>query len=280
MSTEKHVTPDGVERGLGCLVPQFRPAGFRTFSSAPGMTVLGMDQLRQKVAEGATKNFYNRRVIFGPKWISDQHSTNACNGHSCARALSRGIFVRSGVEVLLSGADAYSQMNDNRDEGSTLSDGLKILQANGVARADLVPWNHIYTRQISAEAKADRLRHKGFELYAVDDEEEFASGLLYGFMGVVAVHVQRGYDQQDGNGVCQGGNGVGNHSVIVDDIGILPDGSLVYDQPNSWSPSWGHQGRTYLTWKRHLAQSVKHHRFFLLRGALDDPQGDNPPPAV
>lgn len=271
--------PDGIQRGTGCKLPPYRPTGFHPLASAPGVTILTLDEVRAKLTELATKNYYNRRVVFGPDWISDQHSTNACNGHSCARALSRASYLRTGIKTLLSGADAYSQMNDGVDEGSTLADGLKVLSDNGVAEESLVPWDHIYTRQISAEAKANRARHKGFELYAADDEAQFATGLLYGFVGVVAVHVQRGYHDVDGDGICKGGNGPGNHSVIVDDIGILSSGVITYDQPNSWGRSWGTDGRTYLTWGRQLQTSVKYHRFFLLRSGLDDPQGENPPPA-
>lgn len=273
----KHTTPDGVERGLGCLVPKSFPTSFVPFADAPGVTILTMDQIRAKLADFKAVNYYNRRTVFSKKWISNQHSTSACNGHSCARALSKSLYIRSGVETLLSGADAYSQMNGGQDNGSTLADGMTIIQRNGVSTEALVPWDHIYSSQISAEAKAVRSRYKGFELYAADDEAQFATGIFYGFVGVVAVHVAGGYDRQDGDGVCQGGNGPGNHSVGIDDIGILSDGRIVYDQFNSWGPEWGQDGRTRLVWSQHLATTVKYHRFFLLRSGLDDPEGNNPP---
>lgn len=273
---ERHETPDGESRGLGCRLPATFPTG-KAFADLDGVRILTLDEIRNTLA--GAKNFFNRRETFGPAWIGNQRTTSACNGWMTARALSRSIFLRSGVTVLLSGADAYSQMNGGRDNGSALADGMRICMTNGIAPESMVPWNQIFSHQISAEAKAARSRFKGFELYAVDTQEELASGLLAGFVGGVAVHVANGFDAQDSDGVCRGGNGPGNHAVCVDDMGMLASGELVFDMPNSWGTTWGDQGRTRLTWNRHLRQSVQNHRFFLIRSAIDDSQGTNPPDA-
>ena len=279
MTPDLHTADDGEQYGLGCNPPDSFPTGFRTFADA--VPTLTLDQIRAKLAGvPAGTGAFNRRTVFDASWIGFQRSHGSCNGYACARALSRTRYLRGLGKVLLSGADAYSQMNGGRDNGSTLADGIKVVEANGIAPEEMVPWNQIYTRQISAAAKAERARYKGFELYAVDTQEELFTAMLLGFVTVVAVHVGRGFDQYDGDGICKGGNGVGNHSVGCDDLGMLSDGELWADMFNSWSPQWGQEGRTKLTWRRHLAQTVRNHRFFACRASLDDPQAVNPPVAA
>ncbi len=265
---------DGFGFGLGCLVPDEFPTGFTKAEDA--IPMLKLDEIRATLS--GKKSLYNRREIFGPDWISNQRSTSACNGHATAGALSQAMYVKSGgkEKVLLSGADAYSQMNGNRDNGSTLAAGMKVV-TSGIALASSVPYNLIFSNQIPAAAKAERARFRGLEPYAVDTEEEFATGLALGFMGVIAVHVAGNYDKLDGDGISKGGNGTGNHAVRVDDIGMLSDGTLTYDSPGSWGATWGQDGRCRFTWNRHLRTTVGNHRFWLIRSALEDPQGDTPP---
>jgi hypothetical protein len=271
--SDAYTLPDGTECGTGLNAPAEFPTSFPKFADAPGVRVLKLDQIKATLA--GKKSLFNRRHLFGGDWISNQRSTNACNGHSTARTLSRAHYLRTGDKVLLSGADAYSQMNGGRDSGSTLGDAMKVVQ-NGVATEETVPWNLIFSRQIPAAALEERKRFRGFEVYAVDEEEELATGLLMGFVGIVGVHVTRSYHQQDSDGVCRGGNGPGNHSVGVQDLRLL-NGRILYDQPNSWGNGWGDGGFTWLEWDRQLRECVRYHRYWLLRSTLDDPKGDNPP---
>ena len=261
---------------LGCLVPETFPTMFaKTDASVPMLTG---DQIRAELAKRTTEP---RRTTFGPDWIGNQGRVGACNGFSCAKALERLRWLRGlRPRIKLSGFDAYSQMNGGRDQGSALGDGMKILGANGVSPEELNPSNAYYTNQIPAAAKAARSRFKGFECFAVDDELELATGLLLGFVGVVAVHAGGSFDRLDGNGISQGGNGPGNHSVGVDDVKLAPDGTLLFDMFNSWTTNWGDRGRCYLTWNRQLRQTVTNHRFFLVGSTTDDPQGESPPAAV
>jgi hypothetical protein len=113
----------------------------------------------------------------------------------------------------------------------------------------------------------------------VDTFEEAATGLILGYQLIVAVHVDRGgaYESLDGDGVSRGGNGPGNHAVGVDDLRLRSDGTVEFDQYGSWGD---HAARLWLRWDQHLQQSVRNHRFWLLRAALEDPQGDENPPAV
>lgn len=271
-------TPDGVTRYLGCLLPEVFPTEAPKFADAFGSEMLTLDQVRAMLV-GKSSMWGRRQRFAGPKYISDQHSTSACNGHSTAHILSRIRELRGEPYVMLSGADAYSQMNGGRDQGSTLADGMKVCES-GIATIDAVPWNQIYSWQISAAAKAERLRFKGFRSYAVDEEEELATALMLGRCAVVAVHATNSFNSEDGDGVNRGVNGPGNHSTGIQDIRLQADGTLNYDQPNSWNTGWCSSGYTWLTWARHFRESVKFHRFWVLVSSTDDPSDNSAPPVA
>lgn len=272
MSDILHETDGGEIYGLGCNLPDSFPVAA---SAADRLgKVYTLDEIRATLS--GKKSLYNRREVIPVDFLSNQRSTSACNGHATSGALGESIYVLTGEMNVLSGADSYARMNGNRDNGSTLADGMKVV-TQGIALASSVPWSMIYESSIPASAKAERARFKGLEPFAADTEEEFASGLVDGRIGVVAVHVAGNYDRMDGDGVCLGGNGPGNHAVRVNDIRMLSDGTLVYPSPGSWGVTWGDGGHTSFTWARHFRDSVKYHRFWLLRGATEDPLSPNPP---
>lgn len=269
---ELHEATNGQHYGLGLLDPApgeslvGAPLGFRVKSHA------------EIVAELAGKpSQFERRKVFDQSWNTNQGGTNACNGHATAAALSRSIFTKTGgrERVRLSGADAYSQMNGGRDSGSSLASGMKVVTV-GIATEATVDESDIYCRRNRDQALRERLRFRGLDPIAVDEEEEFATGLLEGLFGVVAVQVDRGgrYESTDGRGVSRGGNGSGNHAVGIDDIRLSPDGVIEYGQYGSWGD---HVAYVWLRWDQHLRDTVRNHRFWLLSAAVDDPQGENPP---
>lgn len=268
------------EYRLGCLVPESFPTA-RAFADAFQSEMLTLNQIRGHLAGFSGRGAYGRRERFvGEKYIRNQRNHGSCNGFSTAGALSRLRELRGEPYVCLSGADAYSQMNGGQDNGSMLHDGLRIVEANGIAPEELVPWNQIYTHQISAAAKQARARFKGFKPYAVDTEEELATALLLGRVGVVAVHATDAYMREDADGVCLPSNGPGNHSTGVQDIRLQPDGTLNYDEFGSWGVSNHTGGYTWLTWNRHFRESVKYHRFWVLASTTDDEADDSVPPVV
>lgn len=275
---ESIIGSDGEERRLGCVVPAAFSTKYTAFADAFPNEMLTADQIRTALA-GKPSMWGRRERFAGQKYIRNQRNFGSCNGFSTAAMLSRIRELRGEPYVCLSGADAYSQMNGNRDEGSTLQDGMIVCET-GIAPEDMVAWNQIYSSQISAEAKAARLRFRGFKVYAVDTELELASALVIGRCCVVAVHVTQSFYRQDGNGVNQGVNGPGNHSTGVQDIRLQSDGTINYDMANSWDVTWCTGGYTWLTWNGQLRETVKYHRFWVLVSSTDDPQDDSNPPPV
>ncbi|MFO0806022.1 MAG: hypothetical protein U0791_23195 [Gemmataceae bacterium] len=271
MSLELHETIHGEHVGLGLLDPDpndtvvYSPVGFRIRTRA------------EIQAELAGKSSQFRRREWMP-WNTSQGRTNACNGHMTAGVLSRSLAVKTGgrLVVRLSGADAYSQMNGGRDAGSSLANGMRVV-TNGIALEATVAEDDIYCTRNRDQAIRERPRFRGLPPIAVDEEEEFATGLIEGLFGGVAVQVDKrgAYESLDGRGVSRGGNGPGNHAVGIDDLRLAPDGVIEYGQFGSWGD---HVAYVWLRWDQHLRETVKRHRFWLLAAAADDPEGDNPPP--
>src|SRR5690606_24933260 len=129
--------------------------------------------------------------------------------------------------------------------------------------------------RIPASAYETGKRFRGFETFAIRSEIELASAIVAGFSCVIACHAGNGGRSPDG--LIDWSNGVGNHSVVLDDM-RLRSGKWDFEIANSWGVKWGDRGRGWLQWSRHLSNPVKHHLFYAIRSATDDPQGDNPPP--
>jgi len=221
------------------------------------------------------KDRVKSRDLFGDDWVYNQGNIGSCNGCAGAKALERSR-VKSGMDhVVLSGEYLYSRINDSRDIGSMLDDGMEWLSKNGVAPFKSRHSQKYRERDFTAEDVRDAARYKGIECYGVDTELELATGLALGFVGVVAVHATNAFMNLDNQGRVQRSQGPGNHAVLVDDVRII-DGELCFDMANSWGLSYGDKGRGYLTWKNHLSQPNSNHYFYLIRATSTDSEDGTP----
>ena len=124
MTLELHETTTGEHVGLGLLDPEPDDG---LLGAARGFSPMTLDEIRAELAGKPSQ--YGRREIFDRSWIANQQRTNACNGHASSRTLSRAYYLKTGEKLLLSGADAYSQMNGGRDQGSSLARGIQVVTA-------------------------------------------------------------------------------------------------------------------------------------------------------
>ena len=255
------------EFGLGLNLPATRPTTFAPLGdSVPLMT---MDAIKDAIVNRPriSERFPNR------EWIVNQGPIGSCNGWAGARALSV-LRVCEGMEpVWLSGSNLYTQINGGMDRGSMLDDGMDALLKNGVCPRDYQ--GDFEWRRISPEASAQMAKYKALECHRVDTELELATALILGFQCVVAVHVNNHHwNRLDGNSVLSSANdGVGNHSVSVDDIALI-NGKLCFDMANSHGFDYGNEGRAYLTWDAHLSRTNQYHAFYAVRDAkkLNNPE--------
>lgn len=215
------------------------------------------------------------RQVFGRNWIGNQGQFGSCNGYAGAKAMERQRHLRRQKRVKLSGEGLYSMMNGNRDNGSQLVHGMQLLLNRGCPPESLVGFGRIYQSQIDPRAYQEGENYKGVELYRVESELALATGLLCGYMGVVAVHVGNGWLSMDSDGVIPAQPGPGNHAVGVQDVEYK--GRLLFDHFGSWGADKHKDGCAYITWNGHLAETNRYHGFYLIRSAVDASNEDNPP---
>jgi hypothetical protein len=231
-------------RRLGTLEP---PSGF--VSSFPVwedyFPLWEDDQIRDAVTDN---NKLTGRALFQSRWIQEQNSHGSCNGYGLAGGLGRARYLRGYTDgLILSGSFPYSKMNNGRDAGSALEDGLKVVGQYGCPPESMCPWNMIYPSQQPRGIDAEAAKHKGLKAYAVKTKQGFRTALAAGFPVIVAVHAGGAFQRLNSKGIAGVDNGRGNHAVVCDGIEII-GGTEVYDMANSWGLSYGQNGRAYLTW--------------------------------
>lgn len=256
---------------LGCQVPEARPV--TRFAVFADNLTLTRDQIVL-----ATQNPLRtpRRELFaGADWIPNQGNVGSCNGQAGAKALEKARALRGQKHIKLSGEGLYAQINGGRDNGSMLDDGMEAIQAVGVPEAKYFTEGKFYKPaefRNNADAVKSASRFKALECYRIDNAQQLASALCRDFICVVAVHVAGGYDRLDSRGVRGATSGPGNHAVHVVDVRLSPDGDYEFDEAGSWGLRNGHGGYAWITWKKHLASTVRHHAFYAIRSTIDDPE--------
>lgn len=257
---EQIIDINGNIRRLGSLEPDTgRMAAFAAMTGA--VEEWTDEEIRRAITDPDRKP---SRQMFDSKWICDQLSYGSCNGWAAAEVIARGRYRRGFRDGLtkLSGSYLYAWMNGNQDNGSMLSDGIKVAEERGAPSQALVPANLIYRRQMPPTADAEARKHRGFRLRPVKTIRGLRTALAKQWPCVVAVHAGGNFQRLDGNGIAGVDNGRGNHSVCVDDLCIV-DGKEVFDMANSWGIGYGYQGRAYLT-QRHFEQTFNVHTFWAL----------------
>lgn len=206
------------------------------------------------------------RGVFGPEMIQSQGSHGSCNGFSEAEVLRKAI-LRKGIDCPpLSGAYAYSLMNNGQDNGSNLNVAMEKVAENGICLESTVGTNAIYRNQYdTAKADAEATQRRGFERYALTTIDSVFSALALGFDVVVAVQVGNNFSRLDGNGFAGVSNGGGNHAMSSDGL-LLVGGEVAADGVNHWTRSFGQDGRCYLG-ERHFEQTITTHCFYGVRSA-------------
>lgn len=259
---------------LGTLLPPTFPDTLPKLSDVPGYR----QWTRQEIEDAIRNKPVKRRQQFaGPNWIVNQSNRGSCNPCAGVGASRRTMALVGRNDVpLLSWEFVYAQLVDGNDQGSMLDDGMKVLQEIGAPPLDPAkhPINaHIRKRDYSAEEMRDAANYRGTNCFVADDELDLATLILSGQgAGVVAVHVGNSFMSMDANGFCGASNGPGNHAVGVQDVEII-NGELAFDMFNSWGMNYGDAGHAYLSWKRHMTQTVKYHRFYAILSASNPGDG-------
>lgn len=258
----------GELRRLGslCLPDDANEDNKRLFTSMPvfedTFTIFDDSDIKKLLTD---PNRAVRREMFGIEWLINQLKWGSCNGHAEAGAYQRARYIRGfDDKTLYSGAWIYSLINGGRDNGSALEDGLKVCESVGNVPLSMVSADMIYPslQPNQTTLKAEASKHKAFKAYAVLTKQGFRSAGAAGFMLIVAVNAGNGFMRLNSSGIAGVDNGPGNHAVCVDDMRLI-NGTEVFDDPNSWGPTYGQNGRAYLVWD-HFAQTFGRHMFYAI----------------
>lgn len=264
---------DGSIVGTGLHVPDTKvDRTIQTLQSALAMRVDEQDvkeMLKDPRRRPARKRFPPK------KWIRNQGRRGSCNGFACAKALSRARKAIGQPEVHLSGEFVYAGINGGYDRGSMLDAGMEFLQKKGSCPESMVRHEEYLWRNISDEAKREAQNYLAFDCLAVESALDLAIGQAFGFPAVVAVHFSNAMQRLDSEGVAGGGRGPGNHSVGVDDVRWCErHARWEFDYFNSHGLSYGEDGKAWLYWDLHFAETIKYHEFFVIRSASDNLKDD------
>ena len=255
---------DGQYYGTGLNEPVVRESGFRLFADVKPM--LTREQVNKIITVPSRKSGRKR---VGPDWTDNQLNLGSCNGHAGAGAGMRARVRRGLPRKWLSGWGLYSAINGGVDRGSLLVDGMNWMMKHGIPEkiAGERPefrWNRI------PQSQKDTMKNNiMLECYAIETELELAVASALGYDCVVAVHASNRWSSLDSSGISGESHGPGNHAVLVDDVILSPGGEWLFDMQNSWGTSWGQQGRSYQTWRRHFSSTIRNHQFFAIRSTVD-----------
>jgi hypothetical protein len=232
---------------------------------------------RKEIIRAAThRSRFPRRRLFGPDTIKDQGSIGSCCGQASASSLAKSRVIAGLDWVELSGEYVYSKINDNRDQGALLDDGMEAIKEFGAAKYLKSHDQKWKRRSFSDSDDESAKRFKAFDCCSISNERELASALISGWVCVVAVHAGNSFMRIDNRGIAGSSLGTGNHAVHCDDIVVDHNGNLLFDMANSWSVNWGDRGRAYISWKNHLSKPSRYHYFYAIKSVTGDPEDSIP----
>jgi hypothetical protein len=256
----------GILRRPGSLImPQGTVSSFPPTASDPDFPMWDDATIKRVISDPNRRDMV--KLFPFAQYGTNQHSTSACNGFAGASAVTRVRKLR-GIDdgFVGSGSFVYSSINRGQDNGSVLEDGMKAIQEHGVCDQKLNPYDRIFAKQVTPDARADALKHKGLSAYRATSREAWNSGLAAGFVGVAAVMCGPRFDKITNltAGVQQG---PGNHAMCVESV-EWRNGEYQYLSVQSWGNGYGSNGRVYLTWN-HFRETFGSHTFYLLPTSVE-----------
>lgn len=171
--------------------------------------------------------------------VYDQDGRGQCNASATCTALEASAIMAGVPYPKLSAGDLYSLINDGRDQGSLLEDGIEAATKNGIATTKSVPYVWDGKRHNDAATVAERKQYLVVEAYLCPSFDAMGSALQQGFF---IVHGLMWYDnfKVDKSGwlPARGTGNAGGHALCG--YGIEQrNGVWGIRTRNSWSSTWG-----------------------------------------
>ena len=268
MSEHPHLptitTPDGHVRPLGLV-----PSDPRWVKSVPPMFAAS-DLLPE-----------SEWVEFEDEWpkeipIEDQNGYGACNGHAADLSLELARYVAGYSFVRLSAWYVYAILCNGVDRGSSIGDALTLIQNDGCAPFDLVPYGTINPRKLSPEAHGAAGRFKAVIAGMLDSREAIATAVQRRVPINGSICVGMGFGP-DASGTVAEGIGWDNHAICHWGGMRKFKGCWQVKWQNSWTPQWGVGGMAWRWLDGCIGRSSE---FYGVRAVAPDPLAkDDAPPA-
>lgn len=235
-------------------------SSFSPYAGNPEQPLWDEETIKEVITDPGRRDMME--VLPPEKYVTQQNSTSACNGHAAAQAATAARVLKGMKDDFVgSGAYIYSLINGGSDNGSHLEAGMKVVQSHGVPDQRLVPYNMIYPNMQPKSAKTEALKHKGLSAFRAKTKLGLFSGLAAGYVGICAVMAGRAFSVVT-DGVAGLTVGSGNHACCLLDIRWRKRRFEML-LSNSWGINWGMDGRCWITWD-HLAQTFPYHVHYLI----------------
>lgn len=190
--------------------------------------------------------------------VEAQGNQGSCQGHDLSTCVEAAIVRQGGPLLQLSRAQAYyeSQRIDGirGDSGSTIEGGIRLARETGLCAESDWP----YPNQYDPQRPGNYDQSKKYKIDGHVEIKDWDSAIRHlGLVGPISIGIMWGNDidqQVSRSGVIQSYRGVGGGGHAIALLGYRRThfdgsdlGSVHIDLYNSWSKSWGKNGRCLVT---------------------------------
>ncbi|PJZ70662.1 cysteine protease [Leptospira perolatii] len=152
---------------------------------------------------------------------------------------------------IFSPAFIYNQINGGRDNGSLISDAMRLVVETGAATWEAMPYdegNYLRRPPQTAFDTASKFKAKEFLRVRQTDPNEVKSQLSQGRPVVAGIIVYENFMNLKGKEIYKDGVGktYGGHAISI--VGY-DDSKNAFKFINSWSTDWGDQGYGYIDYR-------------------------------
>lgn len=235
---------DGVERILGNISTETDPnkllfKGAAVYGDTPEGKMFTFEEIKKSIA--ARDKELGWLEDPGVQYIHDQGPVGQCNCDATASAIEDCRAMEGLPFVELSPADLYMRINRGGDNGSTLEDGIREAMV-GIGTSASVP--KIWKRGMRGAAPAERSKYRVTEVWLCPTFQHCASAAECNFRLITGILWYDNF-RPDGDGwlPARGQGRPGGHAIKGYRAMLAKDGTLGIAHCNSWSTSYGVQGR-------------------------------------
>jgi transcription initiation factor IIF auxiliary subunit len=224
-------------------IPAWNPPKTRSLYSTSAVKDLRYNQYGQKMFPDAGRQKMNDCTA----WASAYHLK------TFLEAVDNG-WVPDHPSRIFSPSFIYNQINNGRDQGSSVVSALKLMYDNGAATLQTMPYTTSYTEKPNKDANTEAKKYKISKYYAVSSLSEMKQALQMGnplLVGIVTDATFNSGKYQVYNKSMRDtardrlGSSHGRHAMVI--VGY-DDNRKAFLFLNSWGTNWGNNGYVWISY--------------------------------